>query len=255
MLINTVILFIRDTLPVFLLFSFLLAQQGGNARYLLGGTLAGFLMAVGLYFNLSVVSEWFEGGGLELIKTLVLVVMLSGLGEFVRRQYQGNTSSTQWLSALLMVGITFINVIHFIIYLLAYWSASDAGTSLILGNVIGVGISLSVGVLLYVAVAAIRIQLIKLAVLTVFFAGQIAGIAMLLEQINLLPNQNRLWDTSGWVADDSEYGHLLNVLIGYEATPTGAYMLIYLAAVLFPVMYCYLHSLLVGKRQLTGELK
>jgi len=255
MLINTVILFIRDTLPVFLLFSFLLAQQGGNARYLLGGTLAGFLMAVGLYFNLSVVSEWFEGGGLELIKTLVLVVMLSGLGEFVRRQYQGNTSSTQWLSALLMVGITFINVIHFIIYLLAYWSASDAGTSLILGNVIGVGISLSVGVLLYVAVAAIRIQLIKLAVLTVFFAGQIAGIAMLLEQINLLPNQNRLWDTSGWVADDSEYGHFLNVLIGYEATPTGAYMLIYVAAVLFPAMYCYLHSLLVGKRQLAGELK
>ena len=255
MLINTVILFIRDTLPVFLLFSFLLAQQGGNARYLLGGTLAGFLMAVGLYFNLSVVSEWFEGGGLELIKTLVLVVMLSGLGEFVRRQYQGNTSSTQWLSALLMVGITFINVIHFIIYLLAYWSASDAGTSLILGNVIGVGISLSVGVLLYVAVAAIRIQLIKLAVLTVFFAGQIAGIAMLLEQINLLPNQNRLWDTSGWVADDSEYGHFLNVLIGYEATPTGAYMWIYLAAVLFPALYCYLHSLLVGKRQLTGELK
>jgi len=25
--------------------------------------------------------------------------------------------------------------------------------------------------------------------------------------------------------------------------------------VLFPVMYCYLYSLLVGKRQLTGELK
>ena len=255
MLINTVILFIRDTLPVFLLFSFLLAQQGGSARHLLGGTLVGFLMAVGLYFNLSVVSEWFEGGGLELIKTLVLAVMLSGLGEFVRRQYQGDIASTQWLSALLMVGITFINVIHFIIYLLAYWSASDAGTSLILGNVIGLGISLSVGVLLYVAVAAIRVRVIKFSVLILFFAGQIAGIAMLLEQINLLPNQSRLWDTSGWVADDSEYGHFLNVLIGYEATPTGAYMLIYVASILFPVVYCYLCSLLVGKRQLTGELR
>jgi high-affinity iron transporter len=254
-LINTVILFIRDTLPVFLLFSFLLAQQGSNVRYLLGGTLVGFLLAVGLYFNLSVVSEWFEGGGLELIKTLVLVVMLAGLGEFIRRQYQGESDATLGLSALLMVGITFINVIHFMIYLLAYWSASEAGTSLILGNVIGLGISLSVGVLLYVAVAAMRIWIIKLAVLTVFFAGQIAGIAMLLEQINLLPNQSRLWDTSAWVADDSEYGHFLNVLIGYEATPTGAYMLIYVASVLFPVAYCYLRSLLVGKRQLTGELR
>ncbi|GGF63285.1 hypothetical protein [Alteromonas lipolytica] len=255
MLINTVILFIRDTLPVFLLFSFLLAQNEGSARHLLGGILVGFLLAAALYFNLSVVSEWFEGGGLELIKTLVLLVMLIGLGEFLRRQYLQAASNTQWLAFILMTGITFINVIHFIIYFLAYWTAPDAGTSLVLGNVIGLGISLSVGVLLYVLLNAIRFNLLKLLFLNVFFAGQVAGIAMLLEQINLLPNQSRLWDTSGWVADDSEYGHFLNVLVGYEATPSGAYMMVYLASLFFPVAYWYLRSLLVGRQASTGRLR
>lgn len=255
MLINTVILFIRDTLPVFLLFSFLLAQRGGSARFLFGGTLAGFVLAMLLYLNLSVISGWFDGGGLELIKSLVLLLILVGLGEFIRRQYNSSPLATGWLSVLLMTGITFINVIHFIIYFLAYWTAADASSSLILGNVIGLGISLSVGVLLYVMVNAISIFIVKLAVLTIFLAGQIAGIAMLLEQINFLPNQSRLWDTSGWVADDSEYGHFLNVLVGYEATPTGAYIMIYLASMAFPVVYFYLRSLLVSKRTLTGGLR
>lgn len=255
MLINTVILFIRDTLPVFLLFSFLLAQRDGSLRHLFAGTLGGFVMAVVLYLNLSEVSELFEGGGLELIKTLVLIAMLIGLGEFIRRQYLAETGCTQWLSVMLMSGITFINVIHFIIYFLAYWTAPDAGMPLMLGNVIGLGISLSIGVLLYVIVNAVAINTLKLLLLNIFFAGQIAGIAMLLEQINVLPGQSRLWDTSGWVADDSEYGHFLNVLVGYEATPSGAYMLIYIASIFFPVVYFYLHSLLAGKREAAGGLK
>ncbi|NVK55798.1 MAG: FTR1 family iron permease [Alteromonadaceae bacterium] len=239
MLINTVILFLRDTLPVFLMLSLLLVQRGANFRHLLGGAAVGFLLALALYFNLSAVSEVFDGGGLELIKTAVLMILLASLCEFLARQCRRQPEQTRRLSAVLMTGITFINAIHFLIYIVAYWSAPNAGTALVLGNIIGLGISISVGVLLYALIKAMGIQILQLAMLTLFVAGQVAGIALLLEQINLLPNQIRLWDTSEWVSDDSEYGHFLNALVGYEATPTGAYAITYLFALLLPALYYY----------------
>lgn len=250
MLINTVILFIRDTLPIFLLFSLLLAQNGSNIRYLLGGTIAGFLLAYVLYINLSVVSELADGGGLELIKTVTLISVSIALCEFIARQLSGRNTNTRLVSLVLVTGITFINAIHFYIYIIAYWTTTDAGAALLLGNIIGIGISFSVSVLLFVLVNAAPFKQLKILFLTVFLAGQIASIAMLLEQINFLPNQNRLWDTSGWVQDDSEYGHFLNVLLGYEATPTGAYMLIYCLSLVLPLIYGYVRTSRRGQHSL-----
>ncbi|MDC8829276.1 FTR1 family iron permease [Alteromonas gilva] len=244
MLINTVILFIRDTLPVFLMLSLLLAQQGASFWHLLSGTVVGWMLALALYFNLAAVSALFDGGGLELIKSAVLLLLLCGLCLFLERLRGGQSAQAQRLSFVLMTGLTLVNAIHFLVYIVAYWSAPKAGTAMIVGNVIGLGISMSVGVLLYVLTKALAIVLLQHTLLTVFVAGQVAGIALLLEQINLLPNQTRLWDTSGWVADDSEYGHFLNALMGYEATPTGAYVMIYVCSVLLPVLYCYVRATL-----------
>jgi high-affinity iron transporter len=48
----------------------------------------------------------------------------------------------------------------------------------------------------------------------------LAQAATLLIQADILPSQAALWDTSGWVREDSLLGQLLYAIAGYEATPT-----------------------------------
>ncbi|WP_414828875.1 FTR1 family iron permease [Alteromonas sp. H39] len=237
MLINTVILFIRDTLPVFLLVSLVLAQASHITRMLTLALISGLILAMLTYSSLGTLSPMFNGGGFEWLKVVALVVAWGAFCEWMRRLSAMHGTQTGWPFYILVTMITLVNAVHFLIYSFAYWSSQQADMALMVGTVIGLGISCSVAVLLFVAVSAMQRQWPKRAMLSVFVAGQVASVAVLLEQINVLTESSRLWDTSNWVADDSEYGHLLNVLFGYEATPSAAYVLVYLLVALSPVVY------------------
>ncbi|APE06308.1 MAG: hypothetical protein CL600_07430 [Alteromonas sp.] len=237
-MINSVILFIRDTLPIFLLVSLLLSQSGMRLLPLGLGILVGLLFACGWYVNLSSLSTIADGAGLELIKVTLLLFELMMVCFFARDVVAQHRRANLW-AVLLVVAITSANAIHFFIYSVAYWSNEQTDMSLIMGSVIGLGISLSLSILLHAMVNSIRYPLPKLIVLCVFCAGQFAGIVTLLEQIDYLNVSTRLWNSSTWVADGSEYGHLLNVLFGYEATPSSAYMFAYLTAVFLPILSAF----------------
>ena len=233
MLINTVILFIRDMAPIFFLFAILYSQRQDMLQPMIAGISSGFLLAVVLYFNLAAVSEMADGGGLELLKALVLV------SAFMAFCWLTLSSKKQLPIALLTCGVTLVNAIHFIIYSAAYWSSQQADMALMMGIIIGLGIACSASILLYMLLETSESRLLKFAVLAIFMAG----VATLLEQINILTEQQRLWDTSALLADDSEYGHFLNVLVGYEATPGPAYLLVYLLALVCPfVLNRWTHS-------------
>jgi high-affinity iron transporter len=253
-MINSVILFIRDTLPIFLLVSLLLSQSKVALFPLLVGVSLGLLVATGLYLNLATLSMLAEGGGLELIKALVLCATLMVLCLFINDAVAHSKRTSFW-AMLLVVGITITNAIHFLIYSIAYWSTERADTSLMMGSIIGLGISLSVSVLLHSLVNSIRSAYVKLSFLCVFCAGQFAGVTLLLEQIDYLDVTERLWDSSQWVADDSEYGHLLNVLFGYEATPSIAYVSVYLIALSMPFAYALIIRNVVTSPHEEGALK
>ncbi len=237
-MINSVILFIRDTLPIFLLVSLLLSQSGVRLLPLGLGILVGLLFACGWYVNLSSLSTIADGAGLELIKVTLLLFELMMVCFYARDVVAQHRRANLW-AVLLVVAITSANAIHFFIYSVAYWSNEQTDMSLIMGSVIGLGISLSLSILLHAMVNSIRYPLPKLIVLCVFCAGQFAGIVTLLEQIDYLNVSTRLWNSSTWVADGSEYGHLLNVLFGYEATPSSAYMFAYLTAVFLPILSAF----------------
>lgn len=237
-MINSVILFIRDTLPIFLLVSLLLSQSGMRLLHLGLGILVGLLFACGWYVNLSSLATIADGAGLELIKVALLLFELMMVCFFARDVVAQHRRANLW-AVFLVVAITSANAIHFLIYSVAYWSNEQTDMSLIMGSIIGLGISLSLSILLHAMVSSIRYSLPKLIILCVFCAGQFAGIVTLLEQIDYLDVSARLWNSSTWVADGSEYGHLLNVLFGYEATPSSAYMIAYFIAVFLPILSAF----------------
>jgi len=58
------------------------------------------------------------------------------------------------------------------------------------------------------------------ALIALVAAGMAGEVARLLIQADWLPAQEALWDTSGWLPEDSVPGQILYALIGYEATPS-----------------------------------
>ncbi|WP_137167909.1 FTR1 family protein [Salinimonas lutimaris] len=237
MLINTVILFIRDTLPVFLLVSLLLSFVSVPRYAVLSGVGSGGLLALLVYLGLDGLLAIGDGNGLEWLKIgalllgwLALVVSLLAMEQQCSNQFKA-------LALGLMAALfTLPNAIHFLIYSLAYWPGAQSGSAMMLGTVIGLGISLSLAILLNMLLSGLTPAFVRALLLCAFCAGQVAAIANMLEQINWLPDQTRIWNTAGWLKDESEYGHLFNALFGYEETPSQAYLITYCVAFLIPLV-------------------
>ena len=104
MLINTVVLFLRDTLPIFLLISVLLALPRVSAVTLLWRLFALIFIALLTYPKLGVVSEFYEGAGFELLKTLLFFIAWIGMC-FLASYGTSNSSLLSIGISLLVLGI------------------------------------------------------------------------------------------------------------------------------------------------------
>ncbi|WP_287149792.1 hypothetical protein [Alteromonas sp.] len=82
-------------------------------------------------------------------------------------------------------------------------------------------------------------------------AAQTANIALLLEQTDTFPSPRQLWDSSTIISDNSEYGHLLNSLVGYEATPSMSYLLVFFFALIVPNLIAFFSS----KKRFSDEIQ
>lgn len=239
MLINTVVLFLRDTLPIFLLISVLLALPRVSAVNILWRLFALIFIALLTYPKLGVVSEFYEGAGFELLKTLLFFIAWIGMCFLA----SSGTSSSSLLSigiSLLVLGIGLPNSLHFLVYFISELTRNSDSTLLFLGTTIGLGISISIALLLNIFLTQFVSLKTTYFFVSVFVAAQAANIALLLEQTDTFPSPNQLWDSSEIVSDNSEYGHLLNALVGYEATPSLSYIVVFLIALIVPNLITFL---------------
>jgi len=110
-----------------------------------------------------------------------------------------------------------------LLYLSGFAADHRAWGTVLLGSVLGAGIGVSIGALLfYLAVGMPRERALWFArVLIALFAGNMAAQAvLLLIQAGWISTGAPLWNTSHLLAEDSIVGQLLYALIGYEATPS-----------------------------------
>jgi len=245
MLINTVILFLRDALPILVLVVYLFAHLSPSKSWLLICHVTGAILVL-LYINqIQTVSQWFDGIGIELslwffqfLVYLLALVLACGLTFF---QFS-NRHFMFWVAGL-MVSLTIVaNGSNFILYFDGYLNQSNAVQSMLLGTFLGLGICLSLAILLYFAVRWLKQRVgprATLSLILIYVTGQLVNALPLLVQVDVIDASATAWSSQNLVSNEFEFGHLFNALFGYQASPSIAQVIVYVLAISIPLSISY----------------
>ena len=243
MLINTIILFFRDALPIFVLSTILLSilqQQGVKHHWYYLALLMSIVLSLVLLNTVNELShvlddtgrEWFYAGSYTFCYFLSLFIL--------SQQIKLNSPKTlrsqamlRFYAVMLVVIVMTLNGANFLIYITGFWSQNNASDVLITGVILGVGICASIAVLLYFFMTFIDryFRLFRETMLIFFSAGLLMKATNLLIQIDALPSDNFLWDSNHVILENSEVGQLVTAFFGYDATPTLLQLLLYILAI------------------------
>jgi len=230
-LLNSVIIILREVLEAALLISVLLVLTQSldkSFRWLSWALLAGLIGATVYGISIDAISEWFDGVGQEVVNALLQVGIFSLIAVsmvlLTRQLYARESGRLLAFVMILMVALVLTREgAEVMIYLYGFLRGSDQLFSVLLGAAIGASIGVSAGVLFYYILrnrSRRRTIGISVVVLMLVGSGMASQAAQLLIQADWLPAQLPIWDSSGWISETSVTGQLLYALIGYEATPT-----------------------------------
>lgn len=248
---SAVIIFLREILEAMLIVSLLLAASVTlqlRKRWLLLGLLLGLLGAGSYAWRFADIADAFDGVGQEVTNGIMLYIiclMLIVYSVFVFSQKRGvGHKLTQPIGlATLVISIALAMTregAELWIYLSGYFYSPDLLQPILMGGVLGTGIGLSAGALMFFGLMSLSpsLRLTVVALLCIPVAAGMASQATnYLMQADILNSQLPLWDTSALVPEGSLIGELLYAFFSYEATPTLLQVLVYLACLaLAPVL-------------------
>lgn len=231
MLLNSVVIVLREVLEAALLFSVFLAcsrilQLG--FRWALPALLTGLLGATAYGYFLGPISEWFDGVGQEVGNALIqysAFLLLAMAVFFLGREIAYPRSSRSALRVLMAAAVACAFTregAEILVYITGFWQLSDFFSAVGVGSVVGACIGFSVGVLFYyvlVAQPSRRALPISVVLLLLIAAGMSSQATRLLIQADWISAAGPLWNTSAILSEQSLAGQLLYALIGYEASP------------------------------------
>jgi high-affinity iron transporter len=258
MFLNAVVLVLQEILEAALILSLLLAfvrylnlvsgeRVLSRRNWVVTSIIAGVFLAWIFSNNFSRISNSFDYVGLEITNASIhsascfLLVLFSWLFPV--------KSSVAYLNHR-SLGLIFCMVVVVTLAILREGSEimqfgggilgqGQAGLPIFYGGVVGAGIGVSTGVLLYYALTGLSIEnSLKACVLLLSLtAGNMASQAiLLLNQADWLPFTPTAWDSSGLLSESSVLGQLAYALIGYEATPSIMQVSAYLLGLFFVII-------------------
>ena len=240
MLLTSVIIVLREVLEAALLISVLSALRhilGGGRKELLLGLVAGLTSSVILARSMGVISEFADGVGQELLLAmmhLAIYICLLAIGiAFLAPPVEGRPALPILMAFTVAVAVSREGA-EICLYLSAFLQQPEARDSVLHGSLIGLGIGVSAGALLYYALCllpSVAGRWVVTSLLVVVAGAMAIQAAGLLIQADFLPD-GRAWDTSGWLSEEGVAGQLLYALVGYEATPAPAQLWVYSCAVI-----------------------
>jgi high-affinity iron transporter len=237
MLLNAVIIVLREVLEAALLISVLLSishSLGIKLQWLIYACIIGISGALLYKYNIHFISSAFDYAGQEVTNALLQSCVFILLAIIVIYLHWFTSSKHLFLIAFCMSGAVSLAIVRegseVFIYLGGFMHEKNYLLSLLTGSTIGASIGLSLGALTYYALRTdfVFIPLIRQSLLAFIAASMLSQSVQQLMQVDFLPAQQALWDTSSLLSEDSIMGQLLYAIMGYEATPTplqaGAYL-------------------------------
>jgi high-affinity iron transporter len=242
MLLNSVVIILREVLEAALVLSVLLAVSrilSVNLRWVPIAIIGGVIGSVAFGLNMQRISDLFEGVGQEVVDALIqyaVFVTLAGcIFEIVRRNrcalFEGRL-----LPLLMTVAVALAMTregSEILVYITGFWHMDNFLYGVGVGSLLGACIGMSVGVLFYYALLSQpthRALWLSIGLLSLIGAGMCGQATQLMIQADWISAAGPLWDTSGILPEDSLPGQLLYALLGYEASPSAREVAIYLGA-------------------------
>jgi high-affinity iron transporter len=244
MLINSVVIVLREVLEAALMVSVLLAASRLlqiSSRWLVIALTLGLVGAATYGQLLDPISELFEGVGQELFNALLQYAAFAALAvvSFLIARYRGGLGGQKSILPTMMAAAVALAVTRegseILIYVTGFVQITDFFSSVGVGSLAGAAIGSSVGVLFYYLLLALplrRALTISLVLLGLAAAGMSAQATGLLIQADWITVAGPVWDSSGFIAEDSLTGQLLYALIGYEASPSAIEVTTYVASII-----------------------
>jgi high-affinity iron transporter len=249
MLLNAVVLVLREVIEAALLISLFLAfsqVHSQSKKTILLGLIAGAIFAIIYAANIRSISQWFDGAGQEIINAVIcLLIYLSLLNFAVTALSNYSKKQTQRLSITMMLAVSLASTqegTEIILYIHGFSSTAELFRPVLLGALIGAGIGLSAGIFIYyILVNTSRKNGLRIGftMLLLIAGSMVLQIAQLLAQIDWIPSQYPLWNSSAWISEHSLTGQLLYAVIGYEATPTLTQVISYLICLSLIIAFSY----------------
>lgn len=246
MLLNAVIIILREVLEAALIISvFLALSQLLNRKlgWMLVALIIGFSGAYLYAVNLSVISMAMEGTGQEVLNAVLhSVIFLALLIFMITVPHQANP---MWrrinLVTIVLAVITAIvrEGSEIILYIKGFIGIPDLLSPVLMGSAVGAGIGLSVGVFFYYLLVNMRKShgiWLGYLILLLIGGSMVAQAVEFMIQADYIAATMPVWDSSHLISERSAVGQLLYALVGYEATPAPQQAAAYFSSILMLVV-------------------
>ncbi|SFB96880.1 hypothetical protein [Pseudoalteromonas denitrificans] len=244
MLLNTVVISLSNILPlcIFLVLIILLSKTAkSNFNWLILSCIIGIFLSLAFVNTASFLSALFEYRGIEIITITLHCLLYLCIVYLILSSHSQNKvwQIILFVSSSLAV---VINGHNYLVYMLGYWSQTQAINALLIGSILGTGVCISFSILFYFAVKSLSRKygpLVLFSFLLMHTSGQMLPALHLGIQIDLISQQAVFWDTSMFVSEDSELGRLFKALFGYEAKPSLRDITIFMTCSILPLLFLY----------------
>lgn len=255
MTLGTTLIVFRETLEAAMFVGIVAAATthlARRGRWLAIGIVAGILGSIAVAASMEAITAWSDGLGQDLFTALLLGMAISFLAwhaidaprhalqlrSEAKRIGMTTTADTRSMLALTVaVGLAVLREGAETALFIAGTASSGANSmaDAVLSVVAGFALGATVGWLLYLGLGLFnprRLFAITNTLILLLAGALTSQLVLTLSQANWMNILgNKAWDISGVLPNDSALGTLLHGLVGYDASPTQAQLLGYIAAI------------------------